>query len=305
MPLQGCEVVGGGIHRTSGCCAVVVTLVGCSSPDERTVIAASSEATETHTARVRLETIAGFDDEPQEPTIAEGVVDFATGAGRLTSSPGPIDDAMPEPFEEETSILIAADGAMFIGFGADPSEWVQRPPNPGPARGPDTPADPVALVSTLRSSASSIEDSWSQQRSRQPDHAADADVARGTAGRGAVPIVHAVVPRRCDDRCGRPWSAAAAPVAAGVESVSATGEAGFDIRLEPDYISWAMEFWDFGVEVDIEPPDPADIVAPGSSDLPVSTTRAAQPSRSPRLPPAACNRRMGLGDVDDVGRLEP
>ena len=64
--------------------------------------------------------------------MAEGVVDFATGAGRLTSSPGPIDDAMPEPFDEETSILIAADGAMFIGFGADPSEWVRRPPNPGP-----------------------------------------------------------------------------------------------------------------------------------------------------------------------------
>ena len=51
-----------------------------------------------------------------------------------------------------------------------------------------------------------------------------------------------------------------------IESVSASREAGFDIRLEPDYISWTMEFWDFGVEVDIETPDPADIVAPGSSD---------------------------------------
>jgi hypothetical protein len=93
---------------------IVVTVVGCSSSGERTVIAANSEATvEAPTARVRLETIASFDDEPEEPTIAQGVVDFATGAGELTSSSQLVD--------ETTSILITADGAMFIGFGSRPT----------------------------------------------------------------------------------------------------------------------------------------------------------------------------------------
>ena len=79
--------MGRGVGRTLFVVAVIVaTVAGCSSPGERTVIAASSEAAvEAPTARVRLETIAGFEDEPEEPTIAEGVVDFATGAGRLTS----------------------------------------------------------------------------------------------------------------------------------------------------------------------------------------------------------------------------
>ena len=68
-----------------------------------------------------------------------------------------------------------------------------------------------------------------------------------------------------------------------------------------------MEFWDFGVEVDIEPPDPADIVAPGSSDdLPsVRRTMAAQPSPVRTTSCCRLQQAMGLGDVDDVRRLEP
>jgi len=238
---------------------IVVTVVGCSSSGERTVIAANSEATvEAPTARVRLETIAGFDDEPEEPTIAQGVVDFATGAGELTSSSQLVD--------ETTSILITADGAMFIGFGADPPEWVRRPPNPGPVRGPDTPADPVAIVSTLRSSAASVEDAGASTvrgsaTTRQTLSLPDG-LPAGVPFRSFMPSYRGVATIDVDDdgRLRRLlWQQE-------IESASASSEASIDIRLEPAYVSWTMEFWDFGVEVDIEAPDPADIAAPGSSE---------------------------------------
>ena len=227
---------------------IVATVVGCSSPGERTVIAASSEAAvEAPTARVRLETIAGFEDEPEEPTIAEGVVDFATGAGRLTSSTELVDGT--------TSILITTDGAMFIGLEADPIEWYRRPPIPGDAQGPDTPTDPVAIVSTLRSSAASIEDAGvgtvrgsatTRQTLSLPD-----GLPAGVPFRSFMPSYRGVATIDVDGE-GRLrrllWQQE-------IESASASSDGSIDIRLEPEYVSWTMEFWDFGVEVDIEAPD--------------------------------------------------
>lgn len=276
--------VGRGVGRTLFVVAVIVaTVAGCSSPGERTVIAASSEAAvEAPTARVRLETIAGFEDEPEEPTIAEGVVDFATGAGRLTSSTELVDGT--------TSILIATDGAMFIGLEADPIEWYRRPPIPGNAQGPDTPTDPVAIVSTLRSSAASIEDAGvgtvrgsatTRQTLSLPD-----GLPAGVPFRSFMPSYRGVATIDVDGE-GRLrrllWHQE-------IESASASADGSIDIRLEPVYVSWTMEFWDFGVEVDIDEPDAADIVAPGSSeDLPVfdAEEEGSQPGPHDFLMPLA------------------
>jgi hypothetical protein len=121
-------------------------------------------------------------------------------------------------------------------------------------------------VSTLRSSASSIEDAGhsnvrDSQTTRQVLTLPEG-LPAGVPFRSFMPSYRGVATIDVDDH-GRLrrllWQQE-------IESASASSEASRDVRLEPAYVSWTMEFWDFGVEVDIEPPDPADIAAPGSSE---------------------------------------